>query len=172
MKMRMLAIMALTLTTAAVVTYAQKVTTDSDPSAHFASYKTYAWTAGTPSPNPLGEQRIHEAVNAQLAAKGMTEVESDPNVYVATHVTTHETKELIANGFGPWGFGGGFGTATVQTYVNGTLIVDLYDASTKKMVWRGVGTATASDKPSKNTSKINKALTKMFERYPPIAGTQ
>src|SRR5689334_22388622 len=145
MKVRMLCALTLAITMA-VVGYAQKVTTDSDPSAPFASYKTYAWTAGTPSPNPLGEQRIHAAVNQQLAAKGMTEVTANPDVYVATHVSTAEQKELIANGFGPWGFGGGFGTATVQTYVQGTLIVDLYDASTKKMVWRGVGTDTASDK--------------------------
>ena len=43
----------------------------------------------------------------------------------------------------------------------------IYDANTKKMVWRGVGTATVSDKPSKNNSKIDKAITKMFEHYPP-----
>jgi len=162
MKFRMFACLALAMT--AAVAYAQNVTTDSDPSAPFATYKTYAWTEGTPSPNPLGEQRIHAAVDAQLAGKGLTRVDSAPNLYVATHVLTHEQKEVVANGFGPW-WGGGF-TANVETYVQGTLIVDLYDASTRKMVWRGVATGTASDKPSKNTSKIDKALAKMFQRYP------
>ncbi len=158
---------------ATAVASAQKVTTDSDPAAPFASYKTYMWTAGTPSPNPLGEQRIHAAVDGQLAARGLTQVQSDPDVYVATHVLTHEEKELIANGFGygPWGgWGGGVGTINVQTYVQGTLIVDLYDAMTKKMVWRGVATDTASDKPQKNTKKITKALTKMFQRFPSVGG--
>jgi hypothetical protein len=94
-----------------------------------------------------------------------------PDVIVATHVTTKEKQELIANGFGygPWGFGGGFGGATVETFVEGTLIVDLYDAKTKKMVWRGVATATASDKPTKNTEKMSKALDKMFEKFPVAA---
>jgi hypothetical protein len=53
--------------------------------------------------------------------------------------------------------------------VEGTLVVNLYDAKTKKMVWRGVATATASDKPTKNTEKMNKALDKMFEKYPGAA---
>src|SRR5262249_32167885 len=162
MKYRIFACLALAMT--AAVTYAQK-TTDSDPSAPFGTYKTYAWTEGTPSPNPLGEQRIHAAVDAQLAGKGMTRVDSDPNLYVATHVLTHEQKESGAMGFVRW-WGGAF-TANGETYVQGTLIVDLYDASTRKMVWRGVATGTASDKASKNTSKIEKALAKMFQRYPP-----
>jgi hypothetical protein len=68
-------------------------------------------------------------------------------------------------GYGPW-WGGGYGTANVETYVEGTLVVDLYDANTKKMVWRGVATATASEKPTKNAAKMTKAVDKMFEKLP------
>ena len=163
---------AVTMTTAVV--FAQKVNVDSDPAAPFATYKTYGWLDGTPAPNQLNEQRLRASVDARLAARGLTKVSANPDVAVTTHVTTNERRELIANGFGygPWALGGGFGTATVETYVDGTLIVDLYDAKTKKMVWRGVATATASDKPSKNTEKMNKALDKMFEKFPlaPKAG--
>jgi len=157
---------AVALTTAVVL--AQKVNVDSDPAAPFATYKTYAWVDGTPASDPLAEQRLHAGVDARLASEGLTKVNASPDVDVATHVATKQRQELIANGFGygPWGFGGGLGPATVETYVEGTLIVDLYDAKTKKMVWRGVATATASDKPSKNTEKMNKALDKMFEKYP------
>jgi hypothetical protein len=166
MKIGKLAALALVMSTAAA--YAQKVNVDSDPAAPFATYKTYAWTAGTPAPNALSEQRLHAAVDARLAGEGLAMNTTAPDVIVATHVTTKERQELIANGFGygPWGFGGGFGGATVETFVEGTLIVDLYDAKTKKMVWRGVATATASDKPTKNTEKMNKALGKMFEKFP------
>src|SRR5712672_1307735 len=55
MKCRVVCILATTLTIA-VVAHAQNVNTDSNPSAPFATYKTYAWTPGTPSPNPLSEQ--------------------------------------------------------------------------------------------------------------------
>jgi hypothetical protein len=166
MKNRIAVALAVLMTTALV--HAQKVNVDSDPAAPFATYKTYAWTAGTPAPNALSDQRLHTSVDARLAARGLAMNTTAPDVIVATHVTTKEKQELIANGFGygPWGFGGGFGGATVETFVEGTLIVDLYDAKTKKMVWRGIATATASDKPTKNTDKMNKALDKMFEKYP------
>ncbi len=162
MKNAMVAV-ALVMTTA--VLYAQKVNVDSDPAAPFATYKTYAWADGTPAPDPLNEERIHSAVDARLAGRGLAMNTAAPNLIVATHVTTNERKELVVSGFGPGPWWGG-GAAQVETYVEGTLIVDLYDAKTKKMVWRGVATATASDKPSKNASKINKAFDKMFEKFP------
>ena len=168
MTRQMITALALAALTAGVA-YAQHVTTDSDPAAPFATYKTYAWTPGTASAVSLTEQRIHDSVNAQLQGKGMTQVNSNPNVFVATHVTTHTVPQVIADGFGPWGFGGGM--ATVQTYTEGSLIVDLYDATTKKMVWRGVATATVSSKPEKNAQKIDKSLMKLFARYPPTVGS-
>ena len=149
--------------------FAQDVNTDFDPSANFASYRTYAWTAGTPSPNPLGEQRIHAAVDQQLAAKGFSIVSESPSVFIATHVVTKEQQQLNVSGFGggPF-FGGGIdATARVQTYTTGTLAVDMYDAKTKQLVWRGVGSGTASDRAEKNTEKVDKALEKMFKKYPP-----
>ena len=152
---------------APAVVIAQKVTIDSDPAGQFASYKTYGWTAGTPASNPLAESRIHAAVEQQLAAKGFTK-SNNPDVMVATLVATKEQKQLIADGFGG-GFmwGGGYATATVQTYVQGTLVVDVYDAHKKQLVWRATGTDTLSSKPEKNTHKVEKALAKMFEKYPP-----
>jgi len=154
------------LTTPAVI-IAQKVKVDSNPSAPFASYKTYAWVTGTTAPNPLNDQRLHASIDQRLAARGLTRNAGSPDLVVTTHVTTQEHQELIPTGFayGPWwgGYGGG---AYVETSVEGTLIVDFYDAKTKQMVWRGVATATASDKPTKNAEKMNKALDKMFEKFP------
>jgi uncharacterized protein DUF4136 len=153
----------------ATAAYAQRVTTDSAPGAPFASYRTFAWTPGTPSPVSLTEQRIHAGVNAQLQARGLMQVDANPDLYVATHVATHTVPQFIATGFGPWwgpGWGGG-GVATMQSYTEGTLVVDLYDASTKKMVWRGVATGSVSSRPSRNTRRLDRAIARMFERYPP-----
>jgi hypothetical protein len=146
---------------------AQSVNTDSDPAAPFSSYKTYSWTPGTPSPVTLTEQRIHSDVESQMAAKGFKlATDQTPDVYIATHVLTQAEPHVIASGFGPWGLDG-LGSIDVNTLVKGTLVVDMYDADTKQMVWRGVATATESDKPSKNNAKIDKSISKMFERYPP-----
>jgi len=160
MKIRILAVVACVLLAAAV--YAQKVTTDSNRSAPFGSYGRYAWRDGTPAPDPLVEQRVHTIVNAELASRGLTE-SNTPDVYVATHAVTQQHPQLIVNGFG-WGPGG---VASVDTYTMGTLVVDLYDAHTGQMVWRGVAPDSVSDKPEKNTQRINKAVQKMFAKYPP-----
>jgi len=160
MKIRIFAVIACVLLAAAV--YAQKVTTDSNPSAPFGSYGRFAWADGTPAPNPVVEQRVHAMVNAELAWRGLTE-SNTPDLYVATHAVTQQHPQLIVNGFG-WGPGA---AASVETYAVGTLVVDLYDAHTRQMVWRGVATDSVSDKPQKNTPRINKALQKMFAKYPP-----
>jgi len=160
-------LVAVVLVMATAVLYAQKVSVDFDQAAPFATYKTYAWVDGTPAPNPLNEESLHMSVDAHLAMEGLRMNTTNPDLVVVTHVTTNERQELQVNGFGYGpGWGGGYGAANVQTYVEGTLVLDLYDAHTKRMVWRGVATATASDKPTKNASKISKALDKMFETYP------
>ena len=163
------------LVLAPVSAFAQKVNTDFDPSAPFAKYKTYAWAEGTKSPNPLGEDRIHQAVETRMAAAGFTKAAGNPDVFIATHAMGKEEKEIITTGFDygygyyRWGgaMGGGMTTSTVNSYTVGTLILDMYDGSTKKLVWRGTGSDTLSDKAEKNAKKVDKALQKMFKEYPP-----
>jgi hypothetical protein len=164
------ALVALAVALLPAMALAQKVSTDHDPKANFPAFKTYAWTKGTPSPNPLGEERIHELADAQLAAKGLKKVEANPDVIVASHVVLKEEKELYTTGYGgPYRWGGGMGTTTVNTYTVGTLAIDMYDFQAKKLAWRGVATDTVSDKPEKNTEKVRKSLEKMFKDYPPKA---
>ncbi len=109
-------------------------------------------------------------MNKALQAKGLKLVTANPDLVVATHAVAKEQKELVSMGYGgPYRWGGGMGTTSVNTYVQGTLAVDLYNAQTKKLAWRGVGTDTMSDKAEKNAGKVNKAVEKMFKAYPPKA---
>ena len=106
-------------------------------------------------------------------AADFTKAAANPNVAIATHLVTKEEKEVITTGYGYGGgyyrYGGGMGTTTsqVNSYTTGTLVLDIYDAATKKLAWRGTGTDTASDKADKNAKKVQKALDKMFKQYPP-----
>ena len=72
-------------------------------------------------------------------------------------------------GWGRRGWGGGFGesTTSVQNVPIGTLMVDLYDTSTHQLVWRGTSQEEISSKPDKNTSKVDKSIDKMFDKFPP-----
>ena len=170
MKKLVMAIAALAIVLAPALAQAQKVNTDFDPAVDFTTFKTYSWTTGTPSPNPLGEQRIQDAVNKALQAKGLKLVSANPDLVVATHAVGKEETELVSTGYsGPyrWGYRGGTSTTSVYTYMTGTLAVDLYSAQTKKLAWRGVGSDTLSDKAEKNAEKVVKAVDKMFKQFPP-----
>jgi Domain of unknown function (DUF4136) len=157
--------------------FAKHVQTDFDHQANVSQYKTYSWQEIKP-PNSLWDARIKDAVDAQLAAKGWTQVDSDGNVAIVAIKTTQtqRTLQTFYDGFGGgWGwrrFGaGGFGdsTTTEQDYKDGTLVVDLYDARTKQLIWRGSAEDTLSDKAEKNERNLDKGVAKMFKAFPPGA---
>ena len=59
------------------------------------------------------------------------------------------------------------GSAQVDTVITGQLKVDLADAKAQQFLWRGTATDTVSGDPQKNAKKIEKALSKMFQKFPP-----
>jgi Domain of unknown function (DUF4136) len=155
--------------------FGQKVQTDFDHQANFSQYKTYSWQEIKPG-NSLWDARIKNAVDAQLAAKGWTQVPSGGDVAVVAIKTTQtqRTLQTFYDGFGGgWGWrrfgGGGFGDATTteQDYKEGTLVVDLYDAKTKQLIWRGSAEDTLSDNAGKNEKNLDKGVAKMFKAFPP-----
>jgi hypothetical protein len=161
----------------AVISFAQQVKSDYDHNVNFGQYKTYSWEK-IQTQDPLVVDRIKAAVNGTLAAKGWTEVPSGGDVEVFAIETTQnqQTLDTFYNGFGGgrrWGFGGGFGnsTTTVETYKVGTLVVDLFDAKTEKLIWRSSSSDTLSNNADKNTKNLNKAVTKMFKHFPPNTGS-
>jgi Domain of unknown function (DUF4136) len=152
---------------------AGQVKTDYDRNADFSQYKTYSWEQ-VKTKDALDVDRIKNAVNAALAAKGWTQVDSGGDVSVVAIEITHnqQTLNTYYDGFGGgwrWrGFGGmGEATTTTETYKVGTLVVDLFDAKTKELVWRGSSSDTLSNNSSKNIQNMNKDVEKMFKNFPP-----
>lgn len=153
---------------------AQDVQTDYDHNADFTQYKTYSWEH-VQTKDPLFIDRIKSAVNAALAAKGWTQVDSGGDVSIIAIQTTQDQQTL--NTFyddfgGGWGWrrfgGGGFGEATTtDTYKVGTLVLDLYDAKTKQLLFRGTSSDTLSNNANKNTENLDKGVEKMFKKIPP-----
>ena len=162
MRIRVFAVAAfsLLLSTAA---FAQKNQYQNwDRSAKLANFHTYMWE---PSPHPAkgfwNNYRITDAVDKQLQAKGLTKVDSNPDMWVVYSNSIHDQKETVGTGYnmGPgwgWGWWGGPSTVTYNTYVTkqGTLVVDIADAKNKQLLWRGylqpipsATTATRTSKP-------------------------
>jgi hypothetical protein len=49
----------------------------------------------------------------------------------------------------------------------GTLVVDMFDSATKKLIWRGSVSDILSNKPNKNEKELEIDVHKMFEHFPP-----
>jgi hypothetical protein len=154
---------------------AQQVKTDYDRTANFAQYKTYSWEQ-VKTKDPLDVDRIESAVNAALAAKGWTQVNSGGDVSIVAMEITRDQQTLntFYDGFGGgWGWrrfgGGGFGeaTTTTDTYKVGTVVVDLFDTKTKQLIWRGSSSDTLSNNSDKNIKNLANGVNKMFKHFPP-----
>jgi hypothetical protein len=154
---------------------AQQVKTDYDRSANFVQYKTYSWEQ-VKTKDALDVDRVKSAVNAALAAKGWSQVDSGGDVSIIAVETTQEQQSLntFYDGFGGgWGWrrfgGGGFGeaTTTTDTYKVGTLVVDLFETKTKQLLWRGTSSDTLSNNSDKNIKNLDKGVEKMFKHFPP-----
>lgn len=168
--------------------HAQDVGYNFMPGTDFSKFKTYRWVKieGVQTPDDITDAQIKQAIDAQLALKGLTKTDAEnADVFIGYRVALDQEKQLNAytsGGYGGWGwggpyrgygYGGGMTTATTTTITVGTLSLDMYDPAVKQLVWRGTASKTvdANAKPDKRTKNLNKAMTKMLKNYPPKAKT-
>jgi len=144
-----------------------------DKSADFSRYRTYGWGKNTPAKNPNLDQQIVQAIDDQLARKGLAKTESDPDLLISYHAASHEeidyTEASYASGMGP-AYGSAESTSASSTPMRvkvGTVIVDMYDPKTKRNVWQGAGSGLLGDDQGKMSGEIHKGAAKMFEKFPP-----
>ncbi len=175
-----LAALAVVLTPALAM--AQKVSYDYDKTMDFASFKTYALKDGTKVGQQLIDDRIVAAIEAELAAKGLTKSDASPDIFVVYHVAFDKQKDIstfssgYAGGYGGygWGYGGGWAgggttTTTVRDILIGTLVIDIADAKKGQVAWRGMGVKEVKTdaKPEKRDKSISEAVKKIFKNFPP-----
>lgn len=155
------------------IAVAQSVNYDFDRSANFSSFKTYAWARGAELTDDLNHARVVRAIESQLAARGLTKVEAhaNPDVLVAYHASFDRNLQIngYSSGWGPRFGGSRSGTATTQEIVTGTIVIDILDASTRNVVWRGIASHELDPraKPEKREKNIEKTAQKLFKNYPP-----
>jgi hypothetical protein len=150
---------------------------DYDHAVNFANYKTYSWLK-VEAGDSLWQDRIQRAVDDELMAKGWMRVPTGGDAAVSAIGSTHNEQQLntfydnLGGGWGWRDFGfGGFGTATttVQNIPIGDLMVDIFDAHTKKLIWRGTAEKALSGKAEKNEKKMRDEVMDMFKKFPPPA---
>jgi len=148
------------------------VTTDYDHAVDFSKYHTYSWIK-VKVEDPLWEDRVMGAVDAQLVAKGWTKVAGSGDASVAAFGSTHTRKTLqtwyddFGGGWHWHGFGSGMATTIEEETPVGTLMVDIFDTPSQKLIWRGIASGTLTGKPEKDEKKMDKAVNEMFKKFPP-----
>ena len=148
---------------------AQKVTVQFDPSAAFSDYRTFKILNGTlNSRNPalnseLVKKQIEADIRRDLTSRGLTEVQTQPDLNVVYHFGAARKTELESFPAG-WR---GWGTQWVRVpYAEGTLVIDLRYTGTHSLVWRGIASEEKSD-PAKLAGKLDDMVKKALQKYPP-----
>jgi Domain of unknown function (DUF4136) len=173
MKSRIARLFFPALVCAAVVAFAA-VSTDYDHHADFSRYHTYSWI-GVNAGNSLWQDRIMNAVDSQLAAKGWTKVASGGDAAISAFgkTTERDTLQTFYDGFPGWGWRGwgGMGMATTDVVPErvGNLTVDIFDGSSKQLIWRGTASEAIGGKPEKNEKKMDHEVEDMFKHFPPAS---
>ena len=175
--------MYLPLALIAICGYAQDVRYNFAAGEDFSRYKTYKWVQIEKAEklNQLVDQQLRDAVDAELATKGLTKVTDDSaDLYIAYQPSISQEKEFTSFntdwGYGPgWGRGwyGGMGSGMTSgetsTIHIGHIDLDMYAASEKKLIWRGTVSKALDSraKPDKQTKNLHKAVKKLLKNYPP-----
>ena len=160
------------------------VSTDYDHAAQFGKYKTYAMSSPKhgETMSPLGEVTLRDAVRAELSRRGISEVSGKKSAdltvvrhaFIQEKVSVEQYTDWGYNehggwpaGFGRYGFWDGAPTTynDVHQYGEGTLILDVVDTRTRKLIFRGVAKGVVSGS-QENAGKIKEAVVKMFAPYP------
>ncbi len=169
------------------VLQAQTIRVNWSKAAPFADYKTVAWVPSKHDNHPFYRQYVGGYVKDALTKRNMkiVPISQSPDLIATYHFLTQESVETDTTydgmGGGGWGMEGmgmggmgmgmggmGFSNTSQQPITIGILSVDLIDAKTKKLVWRGQATEDNVIQPSKKEKKeVVKAVDKMFKHFPP-----
>ena len=167
-----LALLAAFLLLGAGIVASQDIRSNHMPGVDFAKYHTYKWVNidGGTHPNQIVDAQIKQSVDSQLASKGLTKTDAETaDLLIGYQIAVDQEKQWNAYGMGGGVRWGGMGTATSSTINVGTLVLDMYDPTSKQLVW--TATATKTIDPSKNQEKnqknLDKAAEKMLKDYPP-----
>ncbi|WP_420155667.1 DUF4136 domain-containing protein [Siphonobacter sp.] len=166
------------------------VNVDKSSRANFSKYKTFAWMdsdvqAGK-NPvyyNEIATQNLENAVESTLAEKGYQRDENNPDMLIGYHFFVEQKERTVSDpaplygpymGWGRWGWRGwgpawyGWGSGRQshrEKYEAGTVVLDIVDAKTRKLVWRG-SVEKAVDNPTQISRQLERDVNKIVEKVP------
>ncbi len=165
-----------------------KVVSDMDQTVDFTKFKTfeyYGWAEESDKLlNRFDKERIEGAFGDEFRKRGMTYTESGGDVIITLFIVTEQKTKTTATttgmggmyggyggyyGYGPgYGWGGGMSTTTYSDYdyAVGTLVIDMYDAKKKQLIWEASGSGTIKENPKGREERIKNVAMLIMKKYP------
>jgi len=152
-------------------------TTDYDPAVDFSGFSTYDWVDSQGDVDNITSSRIRQSVDGAMTAKGFSQSSSNPDLAISYQVSSAERRSFNTvnagwgggYGWGGWGMGMGTSTTTENVWQEGSLILGIFDTSSKNLVWTGTATTDidGSRSPQDRQELIDSAVAKMMGDFPP-----
>jgi len=144
------------------------IATDYDPELDFSEFKSFdilsqVSVSGNEAQNisPFLFHRTSQAIEAALVSRGFIKTTDNPDFTIAMHAGADH--RIDPNSYGYWGGPG----ANLSEYTEGTLIIDIIDAATNQLAWRGSASGVIADPSRANQEDINTAVFNILEKFPP-----
>jgi hypothetical protein len=154
------------------VMQAQTVRTSYQPGLDFSKFHTYRWVEiKGMHPDPNVSAQIKQSIDSRLATKGLTETNHEADLYVDYQVAISKVRRWQT--YEDWSsaalLDGRIPMRKEVTIDVGTLIIDIYNSSAKKLVWTGSATKTLdpNSSPEQRKNSIDKAAQNLLMNYPP-----
>ena len=164
---------------------AQKVNTDYDKKADFTAYTSVSFIGwqddNGQALNDFDKKRFTDAFKDEFEKRKLTLVESGGDMVFALFVVAEQKTSTTAytnyygggagrgyrrGGRGGWGGGHSTTSYSESDYLQGTLVVDVFDGESKEQIWQAVATKTVNEKPEKREKSIPKGVKKIMKKFP------
>ena len=166
-----------TLLLVASFAFSASVNIDYDHNVKPGQYRTFTYVVtkdtSLAEKDPLMHGRLVDGIKQMMKDLGLEEVESGADADVTYHTTTKQGVNFSTTSYGygygrGWRGGMGMSSTTAVPYTEGTLMVDIWDAKTNDLVWRGTSTQVLKSKPEKIEKQLDKALSQMASKWEKI----
>ncbi len=145
----------------------------------FSDYKTFKFSEmhveneSSWQPQAQNLERVQEMIASELEARGITQVESSPDLIVnlgvvfADKVQTRETDIRDAPIYvGTRNYHWESQEVVVREYQEGTLMMDVVDAGNEEMIWQGAVKSTMTNNRDKMQKRVEAGIDQLFKSFP------
>lgn len=165
-----------------------QVTADFDKSTDFSVHKVFGFAGWQDSTdqvlNDIDKKRMLDAIDAEFKARGLQFASENFDAVMTLYLVMNKKTSTTAYtnytggvglGMGGYGWGAGVGgaglgssttTYSEDDYTVGTLVIDIYDLKTKKLIWQGTSQSTITENAAKRDKTIPKKIKKLMAKYP------